>query len=84
MFIKIRRLLIVLLVCIAFYSLFIEPNLIKINEVSIESARQIAKKALTFTTTQDVHRYLKKAVSKLISWDISSYAGEIAPADGPV
>ncbi len=60
------------------------PTIRKVlNEITIESARQIAQKALTFTTTQDVHRYLIKAVSELISYDITNFANEIAVTNEP-
>ena len=51
-------------------------------EIPMDDARQIARKALTFITAQDVHEYLTKAVAKLVPWDLSSYAKEIAPQNG--
>jgi phosphotransferase system enzyme I (PtsI) len=59
------------------------PTIRKVlQEIPIEASRQIARKALTFITAYDVNRYLIGAVSKLISWDIGSYANEIAVLDG--
>ena len=55
-----------------------------VHEIPIEIAQQIAAKALTLTTAQDVHKYLIRSVSELIEWDIASYANEIAVADGPI
>jgi phosphotransferase system enzyme I (PtsI) len=54
-----------------------------IREVPIEASQQIAKRAMTFTTAQDVHKYLVRAVSKLISFDIASFANEIAVTKQP-
>jgi len=56
-----------------------------IQALPMEAARQIARKALTFVTTHDVHQYLTRAVSELIPWDLKSYANEIAvtsPSNG--
>jgi HEPN domain-containing protein len=52
-----------------------------LHEISIEASRQIARQALTLVTAYEVHRYLIGAVSKLIKWDLASYANEIAPPD---
>jgi len=61
------------------------PTIRKVlHEVPIETSQQIAQKALTFATTHDVHQYLVRAVSELISWDISSHANEIAATNGPI
>ena len=48
----------------------------------MEDARQIAQKALTLITAKDVYEYLTDAVAKLVPWDLSSYAKEIAPQNG--
>jgi phosphoenolpyruvate-protein phosphotransferase (PTS system enzyme I) len=53
-----------------------------LHEVSIEAARPIARQALTYVTAREVHTYLVEAVSKLISWDLSAYANEIAAPNG--
>jgi phosphotransferase system enzyme I (PtsI) len=53
-----------------------------LREIPMEASRQIAQKALTFITAQEVHEYLTNAVAKLVPWDIISYAKEIAPPNG--
>jgi phosphotransferase system enzyme I (PtsI) len=53
-----------------------------LHEVPIEASRKIAQKALTFVTAHDVHQYLTRAVSELISWDLTSYVNEISAANG--
>ncbi len=53
-----------------------------LREVPIEASRQIAQHALSLVTSSEVHKYLISAVSKLISWDLTSYASEIAPPNG--
>jgi phosphoenolpyruvate-protein phosphotransferase (PTS system enzyme I) len=53
-----------------------------LHEVSIEAAKPIARRALTFITARDVHKYLVDEVSKLISWDLSAYANEITAPNG--
>ena len=53
-----------------------------LREIPLEDSRQIAQKALTFITAAEVHKYLTDAVAKLVPWDISSYAREIAPQNG--
>jgi phosphotransferase system enzyme I (PtsI) len=53
-----------------------------LHEIPIEASRQIAKQALTLITAHEVHQYLVGAVSKLISWDLASYANEIAAPNG--
>ena len=59
------------------------PTIRKVlQEVPIEAAQSIARRALTFSTAQDVHTYLVDAVSKLISWDLRAYAEEIAAPNG--
>ncbi len=50
-----------------------------LREVPLEACRQIASEVLTSATAYEVHRYLTEAVSKLVGWDLSSYANEIAP-----
>ncbi len=52
------------------------------REIPMEASRQIAQKALTFITAQKVHEYLTGEVAKLIPWDLSAYAKEIAPQNG--
>jgi phosphoenolpyruvate-protein phosphotransferase (PTS system enzyme I) len=53
-----------------------------LREIPMEASRQIAQKALTFITAREVYEYLTHAVAQLVSWDISSYAKEIAPQNG--
>jgi phosphoenolpyruvate-protein phosphotransferase (PTS system enzyme I) len=53
-----------------------------LHEIPIEAARSIARRAVTFVTARDVHAYLVDAVSKLVSWDLSAYANEIAAPNG--
>ncbi len=61
------------------------PTIRKVlHEVPIGTSQQIAQKALTFSTTRDVHQYLVQSVSQLVPYDISSYAKEIAAANGPI
>jgi phosphotransferase system enzyme I (PtsI) len=49
-----------------------------IREVPLDACRGIAAQALTFVTASEVHKFLTKAVSKLVSWDLAAYANEIA------
>jgi phosphotransferase system enzyme I (PtsI) len=49
-----------------------------LREVPLEASRQIAKEALTFVTANEVHQFLIRAVSKLVSWNLDAYANEIA------
>jgi phosphoenolpyruvate-protein phosphotransferase (PTS system enzyme I) len=59
------------------------PTIRKVlREIPMDIARQISGKALTFTTAQEVFNYLISAVAKLVPWDLSSYAKEIAPQNG--
>ena len=59
------------------------PTIRKVlREVPLDLARQITGKSLTFITAQEVYNYLISAVAKLIPWDLSSYAKEIAPQNG--
>jgi len=53
-----------------------------VREISMDVARPIAQKALKLITVKEVYDYLIDAVSKLVSWDLSSYAKEIAPQNG--
>jgi phosphoenolpyruvate-protein kinase (PTS system EI component) len=53
-----------------------------IREISVDVARSIAQKALSLITVKEVYEYVTDAVSKLVSWDLSSYAREIAPQNG--
>jgi phosphoenolpyruvate-protein kinase (PTS system EI component) len=53
-----------------------------IHEIHIDAARQIAQKALTLITVKEVYENLTEAVSKMVSWDLASYAKEIAPQNG--
>jgi phosphoenolpyruvate-protein phosphotransferase (PTS system enzyme I) len=53
-----------------------------LREIPIDVSRQIAHKALAFITAQEVYQYLTNAVAKLVPWDLSSYAKEIAPQNG--
>jgi len=55
-----------------------------ICEIPTDAARKIARKALTFVTTHEVHQYLIKAVSKLVPWDLSHYVNEITPPNGRI
>jgi phosphotransferase system enzyme I (PtsI) len=48
-----------------------------LREVPLDASRQIAKEALKFVTANEVHQFLTKAVSKLVSLDLASYANEI-------
>jgi phosphoenolpyruvate-protein phosphotransferase (PTS system enzyme I) len=48
-----------------------------LHEIPIESAQEIAGKALTLVTAQEVGKYLTDAVSKLLKLDLSSYATEL-------
>jgi phosphoenolpyruvate-protein phosphotransferase (PTS system enzyme I) len=50
-----------------------------IRAVSIEDCRRIAREALSFISTREVHEFLVKEISRLISWDISAYAYELSP-----
>ena len=50
-----------------------------LREVPLEACRQIAGEVLMSATAYEVHKYLTETVSKLISWDLTSYAHEIAP-----
>jgi len=55
------------------------PSIRKVlREVPIETSRQIAREALSFPTASEVHKYLTEAVSNLVSWDLATYANEIA------
>jgi phosphotransferase system enzyme I (PtsI) len=49
-----------------------------LREVPLEASRKIAKEALKFVTANEVHKFLIKAVSKLVSLDLTAYANEIA------
>ncbi|MBN1569610.1 MAG: phosphoenolpyruvate--protein phosphotransferase [Acidobacteria bacterium] len=78
----------VLLVGMGFRQLSMNPLSIPmirkvLHEIPMSAAQQIAKKALTFVTAAEVYKYLTAEVAKLISWDLSSYAKEIAPPNGP-
>jgi phosphoenolpyruvate-protein phosphotransferase (PTS system enzyme I) len=53
-----------------------------LHEIPIDASRQIAQKALTFITVNEVYEYLTSSVAKLVSWDLASYAKEIAPQNG--
>ncbi len=48
-----------------------------LHDIPLESAQEIAGKALEMITAQDVGKYLKDAVSKLLKVDLSSYAAEL-------
>ena len=50
-----------------------------LREVPLKACRQIAGQVLTSSTAYEVHKYLTETVSKLIGWDLGSYANEIAP-----
>lgn len=50
-----------------------------LHEIPMDASRQIAKKALTLITANDVYEYLTSAVAKLVPRDLTSYAKEIAP-----
>jgi phosphotransferase system enzyme I (PtsI) len=53
-----------------------------LREIPMAVCRQIAERALTFITTREVYNYLTDAVAKLVPWDLTSYANEIAPQNG--
>ena len=53
-----------------------------LREVPREASKEIAKKALTFVTARDVHRFLTEAASNLVGWDLTPYANEIAAPNG--
>jgi histone H3/H4 len=53
-----------------------------LHEIPMAASRQIAQKALSLITADEVYDYLTNAVTKLISWDLASYAKEIAPQNG--
>jgi phosphoenolpyruvate-protein phosphotransferase (PTS system enzyme I) len=53
-----------------------------LREVPLEASKQIAAQALTLPTAHEVHKYLTEAVSKLVSWDLTAYANEIATPSG--
>jgi len=77
----------VLLIGMGFTQLSMNPLSIPtirrvIHEIHIDAARQIAQKALTLITVKEVYEYLTEAVSKMVSWDLASYAKEIAPQNG--
>lgn len=77
----------VLLVGMGFTQLSMNPLSIPmirrvLREIPMDVSRQIALKAMTFITAQEVHEYLTDAVAKLVPWDISSYAKEIVPQNG--
>lgn len=60
------------------------PTIRKVlKEIPMDASQEIARRALTCITAQDVYEYLTDAVGKLVPWDISRYAKEIAPANGP-
>jgi phosphotransferase system enzyme I (PtsI) len=78
----------VLLVGMGFKQLSMNPLSIPVirrvlQEIPLDASRQIAKKALTFVTAKEVYLYLSAAVARLISWNLSSYAKEIFPQNGP-
>jgi phosphotransferase system enzyme I (PtsI) len=50
-----------------------------LHEIPIDVSRQIAQKALTFITANEVHEYLTDAVQKLVPWDLTPYVKEINP-----
>ncbi len=59
------------------------PSIRKVlREVPLDASRQIARQALTFVTASEVHKFLVKAVSQLVSWDLAGYANEIAAPNG--
>jgi phosphoenolpyruvate-protein kinase (PTS system EI component) len=73
----------VLLLGMGFTQLSMNPRSIPsirkvLREVPVEASRQIAREALTFPTASEVHKYLTEAVSSLVSWDLATYANEIA------
>jgi phosphotransferase system enzyme I (PtsI) len=72
----------VLLLGMGFTDLSMNPHSIPpirqvLREVPLDASRQIAKEALKFVTANEVHQFLTKAVSKLVSLDLASYANEI-------
>ena len=78
----------VLLVGMGFTQLSMNPLSIPairriIRDISMDEAHQIAQEALKLITVKEVYECLTDAVSKLVSWDLSSYAKEIAPQNGP-
>lgn len=77
----------VLLVGMGFTQLSMNPLSIPmirrvLHEIPMDASRKIARKALTFVTATEVYEYLKTEVAGLVSWDLSSYAKEIAPQNG--
>jgi phosphoenolpyruvate-protein phosphotransferase (PTS system enzyme I) len=52
-----------------------------LHEIPLESAQEIAEKALTLVTAQEVGNYLTDSVSKLSKMDLSSYATELRIAN---
>jgi len=53
-----------------------------LHEVSINAARRIAEKTLTFGTAHEVCLYLTEAVSKLVKNDLAYYARELMATNG--
>jgi phosphotransferase system enzyme I (PtsI) len=53
-----------------------------LREIPLDVSKKIAKEALSLITAYDVHKYLTEEVSKLISWDLSAHAKEIAAPNG--
>jgi phosphoenolpyruvate-protein phosphotransferase (PTS system enzyme I) len=59
------------------------PTIRKVlHVIPLDVARKIAGKALSLNTAQEVYNYLTGAVAKLVPWDLSSFAKEIAPQNG--
>jgi phosphotransferase system enzyme I (PtsI) len=72
----------VLLIGMGFTQLSMNPLSIPtirriLQEVSVESCRKIAVRALSFATAREACEYLTDAVAKLVKMDLASYAKEI-------
>ena len=50
-----------------------------LGETTLKDAQKIARKALTMVTAKDVYEYLVPVVSRMISFDLSSWIREINP-----
>ncbi len=53
-----------------------------IQELPLESGREIARHALSLNSAQEIGEYLLDAVSRVLRWDLSAYSREVlAPTD---
>lgn len=53
-----------------------------LREVPLDLSKRIARRALKLPTAYEVHRYITASIAELISWDLTSFANEIAAPNG--